>query len=304
MASLFGGDTGGTYVGGRRRPTNAGYGDSSGLETRTNGDPTFGGAQGGGATGTPPRGTLYPTNGQTGPLTPNPTTTAPATPTPPAPAPPQPNFGYLTGYDQGKFNSNKQDAKYQIGRTLSLFDPHAGVNDAVLKALNALGYGSFYGSGDQLGIHGVTDAGRSAGLDPHDFSGDFIAGFHSDHPLWGYDAYADPETATATAPGADMSWLTQLLGQQTAAPQMPAPAPAQDLSWLGPLLAQFTQASSQPTQQPNFTGGYVSMPTPGNGAVGSATQNMALQLSHLLQNPQYANDPLIRQLLSTIGGGN
>jgi hypothetical protein len=317
MASLFGGDTGGTYVGGRRRPTNAGYGDSSGLETRTNGDTTFGGASSGGV-GAPSRGVLTNVNGHTGPLTPNPAMDwhPPQMDWTPNAPPPAPNYGWLNGYDYGKLTDpTHNSAKYQIGRTLATFNPTSGFNDSVLAALNALGFGQFSGSGDHLSLSGVTGKGMQAGLDPHNFTGDFIQNWTGADPndhsgaRWTYDAYADPETATATAPGSasaspDLSWITQLLGQQNAPAPMPAPAPAQDLSWLGPLLAQFTQASSQPTQQPNFTGGYVSMPTPGNGAVGSATQNMALQLSHLLQNPQYANDPLIRQLLSTIGGGN
>jgi len=203
MASLFGGDTGGTYVGGRRRPTNAGYGDSSGLETRTNGDTTFGGASSGGV-GAQSRGVLTNVNGHTGPLTPNPE--PPPSAAPPA-APPAPNYGWLSGFDYGKLTDpTHNSAKYQIGRTLATFNPTSGFNDSVLAALNALGFGQFSGGGDRLSLSGVTAKGLQAGLDPHNFTGDYIKNWTGADPndhsgaQWQYDAYVDPETATATAP--------------------------------------------------------------------------------------------------------
>src|SRR5262245_54996324 len=56
-----------------------------------------------------------------------------------APAVPSLDFSRMTGYDEGKFNANKQDAKYQIGRTLAQFDPRQGITPEVLQALNGLG---------------------------------------------------------------------------------------------------------------------------------------------------------------------
>lgn len=73
--------------------------------------------------------------------------------------------GYgLEGFDSAKLNSNHDSAKYQIGRTISHFDPSQGISPELLQALNALGIGNFSGSGDKLhiengshGLEGPTD---------------------------------------------------------------------------------------------------------------------------------------------------
>jgi hypothetical protein len=112
-----------------------------------------------------------------------------ASPAAPAPAAPALDFSRLGGYDEGKFNANKQDAKYQMGRTFAQFDPRQGITPDVLKALNGLGYGTFSGSGDKLSLSGLTDTGRQNGLVGDYKDADFIGGFKSGNGKWGY---ADP----------------------------------------------------------------------------------------------------------------
>ncbi len=104
------------------------------------------------------------------------------------------DFSRLAGYDQGKFNANKNDAKYQIGGTLSQFDPTQGVTPDVVAALNQLGYGNFSGSGDKLNLSGLTDAGRQANLSGDYTGADFIQGFKGGNGKWGYsDPYAEAQ---------------------------------------------------------------------------------------------------------------
>jgi hypothetical protein len=114
----------------------------------------------------------------------------------PAQAAPALDFGRMTGYDQGKWDANKQDAKYQIGRTLAQFDPRQGVTPEVLAGLNGLGYGTFSGQGDKLNLTGLTDKGRQNKLSG-DYSGaDFIQGFKSGNGKWGYaDPFAEAQQA-------------------------------------------------------------------------------------------------------------
>jgi hypothetical protein len=84
-----------------------------------------------------------------------------------APAAPAVNYGgevgqygsKLEGFDAGKLGSDHDSAKYQIGRTLSHFDPKGGVSGDALAALNGLGIGTFSGQGDKLHV-----AGGSHGL--------------------------------------------------------------------------------------------------------------------------------------------
>lgn len=105
-----------------------------------------------------------------------------------APAP-QRDFSRLTGYDEGKFNANKNDAKYQMGGVLSQFDPRQGLTPDVISALNGLGYGTFSGQGDKLSLAGLTDKGRQANLQGDYKDADFNVGFKSGNGKWGY---ADP----------------------------------------------------------------------------------------------------------------
>lgn len=104
-------------------------------------------------------------------------------------APPALDFSRMAGYDEGKFTGNKQDAKYQMGRTLAGFDPRKGITPEVLVALNGLGYGEFSGSGQHLSLKGLTDKGRQNKLSGDYDGADFIKGFSGGDGKW---QYADP----------------------------------------------------------------------------------------------------------------
>jgi len=114
----------------------------------------------------------------------------------PTPTTPTYNFNWLNaGYDRTKLaDQNHKTAKYQIGRTLSQFDPHGGVNDAVLQALNALGFGSYYGSF----------------YDPYVFYDPFSPWYRGygnygygpyGYPSYGYSGYGYPSSYSAFADG-------------------------------------------------------------------------------------------------------
>jgi hypothetical protein len=78
----------------------------------------------------------------------------------------------LEGWDTGKLNSEHASPKYMIGRTLSNFDPRAGITGEVLEALNSLGLGTFTGQGDKAKVSGNVDP-RFEGWTEFDFSRDF-----------------------------------------------------------------------------------------------------------------------------------
>lgn len=285
----------------------------------------YGGYYGGGGAGYHPPNDSTPLGSGPGPFGAPTTgfpgqTTAQPTPAPPSSTPASttanaPNYGWLMGYDWNKLmDPSHTTAKYQIGRTLAQYNPSGGFSDAVLNALNALGLGHFSGQGDQLSLSGVTPQGLQAGLDPHDFTGDFIFNWTGADPndhsgaRWTYDAYADPFTAAATNPQAftfptmptmppPMDWASFFAGMGNfAQPTQQAPAPT-------PAPNNVAVPRGTP-QMPAFTGGYV-QPGYGSsaaGGVGSATQTLASTLPQLMNDPRYANDPLIRQLVSLIGG--
>jgi hypothetical protein len=106
---------------------------------------------------------------------------------------------------------NHKSAKYEMGRVFQGFDPTQGINGDVLAKLNALGYGNFYGQGERLGLRGVTDVGRGAGLDPYDFEGDFIKDYGPGGAnQWQYDYWKDPnaqQDPTGATPPFDISKL-------------------------------------------------------------------------------------------------
>lgn len=116
--------------------------------------------------------------------------------TPPLMDGPKPtrDFSRLAGYNEDKFNANKDDAKYQMGGVLSGFDPRQGITPDVLAALNKLGYGNFSGQGDKLSLSGLTDAGRKANLTGDYKDADFVQGLHGGNGKWGY---ADPAAEAA-----------------------------------------------------------------------------------------------------------
>lgn len=96
------------------------------------------------------------------------------------------DFSRLTGYDQGKFDANKDDGKYQVGGALSQHDPRLGITPDVLKSLNALGYGTYSGSGQKLSLTGLTDKGRAAGIQGDFRDADYVVGFSGGDGKWGY----------------------------------------------------------------------------------------------------------------------
>lgn len=125
----------------------------------------------------------------------------------PVPLPTPPNFGRMSDYEADKWNDpNHKTGKYQIGRALSAFDPKLGITPEVLTALNALGYGSFSGSGQRLSLKGLTDAGRAAKIE-QDFSDqDWIKSFAGGtnpnakwQDAWGLPETASPNTGSTTA---------------------------------------------------------------------------------------------------------
>jgi hypothetical protein len=80
----------------------------------------------------------------------------------------------LEGFDQGKLDSGHSSPKYLIGRTLSQFDPAAGLTPDALAALNKLGIGTFSGKGDKLHVDGgVADFNGMSDFDvARDYTGE------------------------------------------------------------------------------------------------------------------------------------
>jgi hypothetical protein len=302
MAYIYG-DDGGTLGDGRRRKgTNAGGWNP---------------VESGGVTG-PYTPTLDPTPGPQTPNVPN----VPNNPTP-GPQPPAPNFGWLsTGFDQGKVKDpNHHTFKYDFARTVAPFDPRKGFTSDVLSALNGLGYADFYSpGGDQLGIRGVTDKGRAAGMDPRDFLGDFIEAFdsQSDATKWGFD-WMDDATQSMGAgsimgpdpgpwvsatgggsSGVDLSWLGDLLKTFAPSPQQ-TPAPAAPPVVLTVPGVQPSASYSQPS--PTFGGGYVSPGyTPSGNQPVDATSLLSMVLPELLKDPNAMQNPLVQQIMRLVQG--
>ncbi|HEX6963003.1 MAG TPA: hypothetical protein VF175_14130 [Lacipirellula sp.] len=221
-----------------------------------------------------------------------------------APQPPRAtNYNYLSaGYSRDKLADTSHDtAKYQLGRVFSQFDPSFGVTPQVLAALNALGLATFSGSGDKLGLSDVTRAGQAAGLNAHDFVGDFIRGFHSDHPLWGYDAIERPvgtprpaAAPSATPPSAtptlDLNALLQVLSRPS---QPVAPPPNADA--LGSYLRMVAQSQADRPQAPTVNGVLM------NGAQ-PVTRNPAPPMDATTFQ-QIARDPALLQFWLQFMGG-
>jgi hypothetical protein len=196
---------------------------------------------------------------------------------------------------------------------LSQFDPRGGVSDPVLRMLNGLGFGTFYGSGDRLGIKGVTAAGQGQGLDAHDFSGDFIQGYNSSTPYWTYDAYQDPFTTAAEPPpttpgggsdggasgGISAEQLVQILSAQ-----QPAAASGMDPAMSAALMAALNQMAAPPAQPDNPTVVPSLAASEGGSPVGRALQLMAMHMNHGGgSGPQGPSDPLTAWLMSILGQG-
>lgn len=269
-----------------------------------------------------------------------PTATPPTSPDAPPPSAPlsSPNYGSLTaGFDPAKLNDpNKHSFKYDFGRTVAPFDPRQGFTADVLKALNGLGYADF-GSpgGDQLSIHGVTEKGRAAGMDPRDFTGDYIYAFdaQNDATKWGFD-WLDDAYNTATKPpaatpkdpyGSLPSWLTDgltaddliRLSYNTYLGRDPESAAMghSNFEMNDPRLLLTLNSIAKSAEAQQYAAshpGYAppQMPTAsaygGSPAVAQALQRLALGLPQLMKNQQIPGavpDPLTAWLLQLLGVG-
>jgi hypothetical protein len=180
-----------------------------------------------------------------------------------------------------------------MGRIFSQYDPRGGVTDPMLQALNALGYASFYGSRDRLGFRNVTSAGRAAGLDPHDFEGDFIKNYTgvdpNDHSgaLWQYDWWEQPSqlgalgAAVGTPQGfsfpPQQSGLEALLPLLTTIVNKPTPAaaPGLDPATLSAILASVQPPQAPVSASPVQTQSPPMMPSAGGGGSASITPMLA-----------------------------
>jgi hypothetical protein len=174
-----------------------------------------------------------------------------------------------------------------MGRIFSQYDPHGGITDPMLQALNALGYANFYGSKDRLGFRNVTAAGQAAGLDPHDFEGDFIQGFNSPNPLWNYDWWEQPSqlgalgAAVGTPQGfsfpPQQSGLEALLPLLTTIVNKPTPAaaPGMDPATLSAILGSLQPPQAPVSASPLQVQAPPMMPSAGGGGSASITPMLA-----------------------------
>lgn len=178
----------------------------------------------------------------------------------PPEAPPPPRYG-LTGFDTTKLaDPNHNTFKYQYGRIARGYNPQQGIQSGMLDELNKLGFAQFSGSGQRLGWSGVTDAGRAAGMDPYDFSGDFIQGWQNGqnpNALWQYD-WRDPNAGQQ--PEGSTPDLSALFPQWNPTPQYPGMPPGTvsitnsgiDPAALQALASMFSQQQPQSYSAPPY----------------------------------------------------
>ena len=223
----------------------------------------------------------------------------------------------MTGFNSGKSGSGT--AKYQLYDVLRRFDPRLGVTNDVVKGLNDLGLANFYGGGQTLGFRGVTAKGLAAGLDPHDFEGDFIRNFTGADPndhsgaMWQYDWYEPPTTTGNSGLSALTSFFTQPAQTTTT-----AGGGGGESSWLSTLISSLTNSPSTPSNTTTYTAppsyapapdappvNYYSEPGPqmldlSNPQIGQALRVLAMRQPELYQRGE-VTDPLMAQLLQLIG---
>lgn len=142
----------------------------------------------------------------------------------PAAAAPASNYARTMGFDSGKFNDpNKHDFKYDVGRTLSQFDPKAGFTPEVLGALNQLGYGSFSGSGDKLSLTGAKNAKDAADFSNQDWI--YAHDAQNDATKWNFGGGgAAGDAGAASAQGAGLNAGRPSFAGSTVAPMLQADA--------------------------------------------------------------------------------
>lgn len=228
------------------------------------------------------------------PPAPDPTTpSAPTTPTAPNPF----NIGRTAGLDAGKFaDPNKHGFKYDTMRALSAFDPRGGFTADVLKALNALGYGTFSSrGGDKLSLTGATGSPEAADFTDQDWI--FAHDAQNDATKWSFGgggflppspqvaAYGPDPTPTFSMPSPGIPGYAGGFYPYPNEPQAPQMPPIfSDPQFWQQLVA---------AMQPQYQAGYSNAPTPTFGGAQYGGSRPPVQQ----QNPQ------IQQLLSQLFAG-
>lgn len=315
MASVFG-DDGGTFAGGRRRPTNAGYGTPDPFAatppfgmpgTPTNPNTGYGGTPGAvdqptsGGTSIPGKqwfdSVAVPTQrvsslmeGDAGKL---------ADPTHIAGSPKYQFLSLAPFYGRGQEGDLLHQLQSQYGQYWNgwSFDGKGNFNyggdpsklDRAWGGVTSVDAYGHYGDGGQLAARWGVDDGGSAS-DPMAALASLFGG------SMGHQA----------PPQNDMSWLGPLLqsvlqGMGSGTPKAPA-APATTPMTAPPISP--SAGYSQPS--PSFGGGYVNpgYAQPGYGSAGAdATSLLSMALPRLMSDPSAANDPLVRQILQLVRGG-
>jgi hypothetical protein len=153
------------------------------------------------------------------------------------------SFGVGGGYDQSKLaNLEHLSPKYQVGRTLSHFDPNKGITPEVLAALNTLNLGEFSGSKDKLQVGGANLDPRWEGYTNIDTIGDFNP--ERGNNSWTYmsdNPNAPPEQAQMGSGGTPMP-----------APLTGAMDPSlggDPLAGIQAAIAKFSQGGARPNLQ-------------------------------------------------------
>jgi hypothetical protein len=185
-------------------------------------------------------GLLAPGGTTAGPNQPAPPLLAPGGTTAVSTEPENKNYGVGAGFDQTKFNNPAHiSPKYQIGRTLSQFDPNQGITPEVLTALNALGLGTFSGARDKLQIGGNVDPRFDGFTDL-----DLIVGFNDPNNLnkqWNYQA------SNPNAPQAGGGMMSGM-----AMPSMMGGLASQPQGQAGPMAGVQQALSPYTEQSPNI----------------------------------------------------
>jgi hypothetical protein len=304
MASIFG-DDGGTLAGGRRRPTNAGYGAFNPLPYPT-------------ATGNQavPRGT-HPAPGGAGKVPGDDPpggngfeTPPPATTTPNAPA--ARTYAPVLGLDLAKLQ-NEGHQTYKYGKEARALSSYLGAG-------NSIGRNNLQGLADWAKSQFGLDKSYVVGDDKVDFDGaggmdpiDLILG--NGGVWWGQE---DPFTTAAAPPqGASASGIAPSGGggvPDWLAPFITPPAPAanngsESAAMLAALNAIAQQASAQqtdaaPQMAPTMTAPPLMFGGDGDSAaLGKALQLMAMHLPGAQRAGAVNADPTLQWLMSILGMG-
>jgi len=111
----------------------------------------------------------------------------------PQPPAPQRQTYAMQGYEASKLaDAGHNTEKYQIGRVMQYHDPSKGITPELLADLNALGIGTFSGSGDRLSVTDPRNGNRLAAG-----TGDVIVNFTGEGPKhW---TYLDTEAGNGPA---------------------------------------------------------------------------------------------------------